>query len=150
MTTPLTRTRTRNASAVLLAAALAAGLAPAVHAMGLPRTPFDRRLTVTYDDGAGDVRTYTVACGVPYDVGDGGPACEQLERIGGPVGPVPSGQACSMIYGGPQSARVTGMWDGRLVDETYRRTNGCEVARWERMEPVLPSAATPHMHPLAG
>lgn len=68
-------------------------------------------------------------------------SCDQLERLGGPVGPVPAGQMCSMIYGGSQTAQVTGTWHGAAVTQKYSRANGCEVARWNRMAPVLPAAA---------
>ncbi|MCM2420271.1 hypothetical protein [Streptomyces sp. RKAG293] len=67
-------------------------------------------------------------------------SCDQLERLGGPVGPVPAGQMCSMIYGGSQTAQVTGTWHGAAVTQKYSRANGCEVARWNRMAPVLPAA----------
>lgn len=43
------------------------------------------------------------------------------------------GQACTMIYGGPGKATVTGMLDGAAVDATFTRSNGCEISRWERM-----------------
>jgi subtilisin inhibitor-like len=65
--------------------------------------------------------------------------CARLDQIGGPVPAVPSGQVCSMIYGGPQTATVSGMWRGHRISEKYRRTNGCEVARWTRMVPALPA-----------
>ncbi|MEU6854981.1 SSI family serine proteinase inhibitor [Actinacidiphila alni] len=142
--------KTPNGRAVLVlftaAAALAAGTGGA-GAMGVPRpTPVERlmesRLTVTYaadgPRGATAPRTYTVECGTEQ-APDGDPACERLVEIGGPAGAVPAGQMCSMIYGGPQTAHVTGRWHGRLVNEDYRRTNGCEVARWDRMIPVLPA-----------
>lgn len=45
---------------------------------------------------------------------------------------------CTMQYGGPATARVTGTWAGRPVDATYERGNGCEIARWDAMVPVLP------------
>lgn len=90
---------------------------------------------MAYDDGAGHRRTYVVVCGQA----GGGDRCRRLRAIGGPVGPVAGGQACSMIYGGPQTAGVRGTWEGRDVRETYRRTNGCEVARWAQMAPVLPA-----------
>ncbi|MDF9814277.1 SSI family serine proteinase inhibitor [Streptomyces sp. SPB162] len=66
-------------------------------------------------------------------------SCDQLRRLSGPVGPVPTGQMCSMIYGGSQTAQVTGVWHGAPVKEKYSRSNGCEVARWNRMAPVLPA-----------
>jgi hypothetical protein len=121
-------------------------------------TPAPARLTVAYDDGAGHPRTYRLRCdeavpapGAGEDSGTGGDdstatddsgtggACSHLADIGGPVTAVPAGEMCSMIYGGPQTARVTGIWQGRPVRETYRRTNGCEVGRWNRMVPALPN-----------
>jgi hypothetical protein len=52
--------------------------------------------------------------------------------------PVPQGAACTMQYGGPATARVTGTWAGRRVDTTYDRSNGCQIQRWNRMVPLLP------------
>ncbi|MEW2620190.1 SSI family serine proteinase inhibitor [Streptomyces sp. NPDC048106] len=52
--------------------------------------------------------------------------------------PVPPGSICSMISGGPATARVIGTWAGRPVDASYDRHNGCEIERWKRMVPLLP------------
>lgn len=128
-----------------LAALGALSAAPAV-AVGLPRPGImgsGDLLTVAYDDGAGGTVTRTLACGSEgmADVEEQD-ACRQLDGLGGPLAPVPTGQMCSMIYGGPQTAHVTGVWHGAPVDETYRRTDGCEVARWNRMVPALPSPAS--------
>jgi hypothetical protein len=41
--------------------------------------------------------------------------------------------------GGPQTAHITGTWQGQRVDATFRRTDGCEISRWRTMEPVLPN-----------
>lgn len=129
---------------VMVAGALFSASAGPAGAVGLPRPGFawtGDRLTVAYDDGSGKPAVRTLACGAgaaaaTRDVRD---ACARLEAVGGPVGPVPEGQMCSMVYGGPQTAHVTGRWHGRPVDETYRRTDGCEVARWNRMMPALPA-----------
>jgi hypothetical protein len=55
--------------------------------------------------------------------------------------PTPAGQACTMIYGGPQKATVTGTLDGAAVDGTFTRSNGCEIARWDKLAQakVLPT-----------
>jgi hypothetical protein len=45
-----------------------------------------------------------------------------------------------MQYGGAATARVTGTWAGRPVDAAYSRKNGCEIARWDRLVPLLPEA----------
>ena len=51
--------------------------------------------------------------------------------------PVPKTAACTEIYGGPQQARAVGTVKGRVVRATFSRTNGCEIARWQRISPWL-------------
>lgn len=41
-------------------------------------------------------------------------------------------QACTMIYGGPEKATVTGTILGEEVDVTFSRENGCEIDRWQK------------------
>ncbi|MFC5765372.1 SSI family serine proteinase inhibitor [Actinacidiphila bryophytorum] len=141
---PTDRLRPRLARRLAWCAAaytLAAVFAGPAGAVGLPRpgvAGLGDRLTVVYDDGAGRTATRTLTCGLAATAEERD-ACARLDELGGPLAPVPSGQMCSMIYGGPQTAHVTGVWGGEVVDETYRRTDGCEVARWNRMVPALPS-----------
>nr|WP_251506892.1 SSI family serine proteinase inhibitor [Streptomyces thermoviolaceus] len=52
--------------------------------------------------------------------------------------PVPQGSACTLQYGGPATAHLTGVWAGRRVDADYDRRNGCEIDRWNRLVPLLP------------
>lgn len=59
-----------------------------------------------------------------------------------PFAPVPQGANCTMIYGGPATAHVTGTWAGRPVNADFRRTNGCEISRWSSFEPLLPSTSS--------
>jgi hypothetical protein len=54
--------------------------------------------------------------------------------------PVADDVACTQIFGGPQTARVTGTLDGREVDARFARNNGCEIARWEKAAPLLEAA----------
>ncbi len=49
------------------------------------------------------------------------------------LAPTTPDQACTEIYGGPGKATVTGTLDGAAVDATFTRSNGCEIARWEKM-----------------
>jgi len=51
--------------------------------------------------------------------------------------PTPRGTACTQQFGGPETATVTGTFDGREVDAEYNRANGCEIARWEKAAPLL-------------
>jgi hypothetical protein len=75
--------------------------------------------------------------------GPGGPAVHRAVHCPGPAycakltraafAPVPPEQPCTMIYGGPQQALVTGTLAGRRVWARFRRTDGCEIARWQRL-----------------
>ncbi|QNP64127.1 SSI family serine proteinase inhibitor [Streptomyces genisteinicus] len=69
-------------------------------------------------------------------------ACERLDAFAregaDPFAPVPEGQMCTQQFGGPATARVTGTWRGRPVDAVFDRSDGCEISRWQALEPVLP------------
>ena len=60
-----------------------------------------------------------------------------LDELEEPFAPVPSDQACTEIYGGPQTARVTGTFRGEPVDAEFDRTNGCEISRWDAYVDLL-------------
>jgi hypothetical protein len=42
-------------------------------------------------------------------------------------------QACTLQYGGPEKARVTGTLDGRSIDVTLDRADGCGIAAYETL-----------------
>ncbi|GLX49762.1 hypothetical protein Shyhy01_27120 [Streptomyces hygroscopicus subsp. hygroscopicus] len=129
-----------SAVAVAVAAPLIA--APAAFGQGHGRGS-DHLTVVVRHAGAGRDGTYELFChpggGRHPDV-EG--ACRGLDaqtRWGRDLfAPVPPGSVCSMISGGPATARVTGTWAGRPVDASYDRNDGCEIARWDRMVPLLP------------
>jgi Subtilisin inhibitor-like len=130
------------ASLPLLSILSVPSTAAASTAAASPSPPGGDRLTVTMDDGEESLTTYVLNCG-PDGVAAGTHpdpwgACDRLEGIGGPVRPVASERVCSMIYGGPQTAFVSGTWHSVPVHERYSRANGCEIDRWQSMEPVLP------------
>jgi hypothetical protein len=60
-------------------------------------------------------------------------ACRRLTALDAPFRPVPEDIACTQIYGGPQEARVVGTFRGRRIWVTFRRTDGCEIGRWNRV-----------------
>ncbi|GAA1597527.1 SSI family serine proteinase inhibitor [Streptomyces globosus] len=70
-------------------------------------------------------------------------ACARLDRLAqdgsDPFAAEPKRQMCTLQDGGPATARITGTWRGQKVNATFRRTNGCEIARWNNLEPVLPA-----------
>nr|WP_051804055.1 SSI family serine proteinase inhibitor [Streptomyces sp. NRRL S-474] len=102
-------------------------------------------LTVTVRNaGGGADGTFELYCGP-----DGGShpdprgACAALERNTrwgeDAFAPAREGGICTMQYGGPATAHVTGTWAGRWVDATYDRSDGCQIARWDRLVPLLPA-----------
>ncbi|MER5683383.1 SSI family serine proteinase inhibitor [Streptomyces sp. NPDC002205] len=75
-------------------------------------------------------------------------ACDRLAELAQPTDrngdadpfrPVPAGTMCTQQFGGSATARVTGTWRGQHVDASFDRTNGCEIARWNTLRPVLPN-----------
>lgn len=103
----------------------------------LPVRPRPDLLHVTLNDGHGGVSHRLLSC---HPSGRSATAaCRRLDALGGPLGTSPRREVCSMLFSGPQTARITGTWRGRRVDETYGRGNGCQTSRWQRMSPVLPS-----------
>ena len=64
-------------------------------------------------------------------------ACRALAALENPFAPVPPTAACTQIYGGPQVAIVTGTFRGRRVWARFMRSDGCQIARWERVRALF-------------
>ncbi len=67
-------------------------------------------------------------------------ACARLKGMDNPFLPVTAGTACTDVYGGPETARVAGTFRGRHIWVVFRRTNGCEIARWRRASFLFPAS----------
>ncbi|WP_455358382.1 SSI family serine proteinase inhibitor [Streptomyces sp. SYSU K21746] len=138
---------TAVASVAALSAAPSAAWAAGPLPLPLPLLHTPDRLTVTVDETGNPKAdgTYELRCG---PAGGTHPeaqrACDRLEELAeegtDPFAPASPGEMCTQMYGGPATARVFGTWQGRQVDATFDRKNGCGVSRWNAMEPVLPSA----------
>ena len=104
-----------------------------------PRTD----LTVTVEDGSGTT-TWRLTCSPDGgDHPDPAGACEALARNGADaLPPTPADRACTMIYGGPQKATISGVWRGEKVESSVDRTNGCGISRWRALQPLLPDPGT--------
>ncbi len=50
---------------------------------------------------------------------------------------------CTEIYGGPAVAEIRGTFDGDQVNATFARTDGCEIALWDRHQFLFPVQPTP-------
>ena len=127
-----------------LALAGLTALAPAASALAPGASAAALTVTVSDPSGAVPSATYELLCA---PVGGTHPhaadACDRLgvlDRDGAdPFAPVPAGEMCTQIYGGPATAHITGTWRGRAVDAAFDRRNGCETARWQELVPVLPA-----------
>jgi hypothetical protein len=122
--------------------AVAAVLAACGEDSGAARTDaasgrFEASLRIRLDsDGSGPAAARTARLRCPSE--RRARACRRLRRIPPSVfRPVPPGTACTEQYGGPQRARIRGTVRGRAVDGRFDRTNGCEIARYERVRPLL-------------
>lgn len=106
-------------------------------------------ITITHPDA--EPLTYTIGCtGDAFPVTpevpgvSGEQACQRLademvlDRL---VNGAPADRMCAEIYGGPDVATIVGEINGRTIDTTVDRTNGCGIAEWdELLAGVLPGA----------
>lgn len=124
------------------------GLSPGPRGDG-GRAANDLRIALDRGDGSAP-QELTLVCDAAASGTHPSPqqACEQLERLGSPFEPLPDGVVCTEQYGGPQSARVTGSWQGQPVDLRLSRIDGCRAAQWDRLGPLLPGPVGVHPPPL--
>ncbi|MEV4333804.1 SSI family serine proteinase inhibitor [Streptomyces sp. NPDC049597] len=139
---------------VVTATVSAAALACAMPAAGAVTSPLplpvplldapDRLMVVVSETGTRTDGRYRLKCG---PAGGTHPsaraACERLDELArenlDPFAPVPEGQMCTQQFGGPATARITGTWQGRRINATFDRSDGCQISRWQMLEPVLPN-----------
>jgi hypothetical protein len=102
-------------------------------------------LSITASDGHGKTQRARLRCDGgeqrasgfgAASVGDLCRIAEHLERFLSSE-PDPR-RACTQIYGGPQTARVSGRIKGSDVDRRLSRTDGCRISDWERAAPLIP------------
>ena len=123
---------------------------PQVLGLPLPLTGTgDNTLTVTFKAGEkADPVVMTLRC---HPTGGDHPradeACGRLDAVEqdgtDPFAKPAPDEICTYVYGGPQTATVVGSWKGEAVKATFSRSNGCEIARWDAIEPVLSPTRTP-------
>lgn len=109
-------------------------------------------LAIAYDSGTATRRRATLECrgrvaraGGYLASRDAARACRTARRLAAfltEAGPPPL-RPCTQIYGGPQTARVTGRIGSRPVDRRLSRSDGCAIADWDRAVGLLPATRSP-------
>jgi hypothetical protein len=101
-------------------------------------------LVVSGTDGTGRSYRWSLTCDPP---GGDHPtpveACRVLAEHGATaLPPVGKDRACTQVYGGSETATVSGTWRGATVLSSFKRTNGCEIGRWNALVGLLPRAGS--------
>jgi Subtilisin inhibitor-like len=109
-------------------------------AQSTPTEAAETDLTIVVNDGSSSTVTWRLTCDPP---GGTHPtpeaACRALEANGtAALPPVPNDKACTQIYGGPETADISGTWQGQPIMSKFARNDGCQISRWKLMEGLLP------------
>jgi Subtilisin inhibitor-like len=129
--------------ALLALAVLGLLLACGTSAASTPETSL--RITVWLEGRASDQpRAWTLRCA---PAGGSHPraasACSRLAALDDPFRPVPPEAICTLQYGGPSEALVTGSFRGRRIWARFNRRDGCHISRWQKhafLFPVRPAS----------
>ncbi|MDQ3612305.1 MAG: SSI family serine proteinase inhibitor [Actinomycetota bacterium] len=104
-----------------------------------PRT--DLRIEIVRDEGAEPERLTLTCEPTGGDHPAAAQACADLAQASEPFAPLPPDQVCTEIFGGPQTATVTGTYRGEQVRLDLSRSDGCRIAQWDGLGAVLPGPA---------
>jgi hypothetical protein len=110
---------------------------------GISQADNDLQIEVDLGDGSAPV-TWTLTC-VGFVEGShpqAQAACDHLAGLDRPFAPLPADVVCSQQYGGPETARVLGRWGGEPVELDLSRVDGCRIAQWDSLVPVVPAPAS--------
>jgi hypothetical protein len=96
------------------------------------------QLVVTVDDdgarGSAKPRELRLDCAKPTDSAACGAAAgvsaADLQETKGDI-------ACTQLYGGPEEATIKGTIRGTDVDAAFKRSDGCEISRWDNVKALL-------------
>ena len=104
----------------------------------------DSALVVSGTDASGRRYRWNLTCDPPGgDHPTPAEACRALAEHGATaLPPVAKDRACTQVYGGPETATVSGTWRGATVLSSFKRTNGCEIGRWNALVGLLPRAGS--------
>jgi hypothetical protein len=104
--------------------------------------PPTTQLTVRVDpdgDGPEQAEQARISCGL--ESSGRGSLCAAAEQLRpAAFEPTPDDVACTELFGGPQTATISGTLAGEQVDGRFSRQDGCEIARWEKVSALLAEA----------
>src|SRR4051812_35949522 len=110
--------------------------------------PTPVRLTVTVDEGPGEpVQVGRLWCGAARTQASGylhsvgaRRACRTARRRAQMLTHAPDQRhrACDQTFGGPETARVSGRIGTQLVRRALKRSDGCAIAEWDALVPLVP------------
>jgi Subtilisin inhibitor-like len=105
-----------------------------------PQRATELEITVWPSGRSGDEKKARLTCSPPGGtLDDPDDACRRLGSMERPF-VRPNGQvACTEIYGGPAVAEIRGTFDGSQVLATFARSDGCEIAHWDRHQFLFPA-----------
>jgi hypothetical protein len=102
-------------------------------------------LSITASDGHGTTQRARLRCDGEEQrlSGFGGRNADDLCRVAKQLESFLSSEpdprrACTQIYGGPETARISGTINGNDVNRRLSRTDGCRISDWERAAPLIP------------
>ena len=110
---------------------------------GISQADNDLQIEVDLGDGSAPL-TWTLTC-VGFVEGShpqAQAACDHLAGLERPFAPLPEDVVCTQQYGGPETARVIGRWGGEPVELDLSRVDGCRIAQWDSLVPVVPAPAS--------
>ena len=128
---PACACRRSRLSALLVATALAA--CEADEEQPASSAPADTtRLTVQVTGAGADATRIELRCG-------GEQPCKraQTDKLAALAEPDDPAAACTQQYGGPEQAHMTGTLEGKAVDVTVTRSDGCGIADYEALFAAL-------------
>lgn len=104
----------------------------------------DLRIIVWPNGRSGKKEEANLRCSPPGgDLRDPEVACDRLDALQRPFRRPEQDVVCTEIYGGPAIAEIRGTFKGSQVEATFARTDGCEIALWDRHQFLFPVRPAP-------
>jgi Subtilisin inhibitor-like len=107
-------------------------------------SPTDLRIIVWPSGRSGDKNEATLTCSpAGGTLKDAEEACRRLARLERPFRRLDGQDVCTQIHGGPAVAEIRGTFEGDQVNATFARSDGCEIALWDRHQFLFPVQPAP-------